>query len=116
VAFAYFFIYLKLINKTLNTQHRFADTKEKPKSDIVIFNNSKEIDVNSTFGEFYSIEICPKCHRLLDEIKARYGTKCCYKCGHTNGDLFYCQTAIVRDRFVDGKFIETVVVKMSNDE
>lgn len=85
------------------------EDKENIKSDLVVFTRS---DIpQSTFSEFYSLDICPKCHRILNHDKARYKSRCCYKCGYTNGGLFSCKKVIVRDRYVDGGYIETVVHK-----
>jgi hypothetical protein len=90
------------------------EQQAKIEKDLVLFTQT---DVQqSTFSEFYSLEICPECHRVLDHEKARYRSKCCYKCGYTNGSLFYCQTVIVRDRYVNGKFIETLVHDTADDD
>jgi hypothetical protein len=88
----------------------FSNSDGKQINDLVLFTEDEPKE-ESTFSEFYSVEICPKCHRLLDHDKARYKSKCCYKCGHTNGMLFNTQTVIVRDRYVNKKFIETLVHK-----
>lgn len=63
-----------------------------------------------TYSDWYVIELCPNCKRVIkDERKARYDDRCCIKCGHKNGYLFTTSTAVVRDVFKDGKFVETVL-------
>lgn len=62
------------------------------------------------FSEYYCVDICPNCKSVLDHDKARYKTRCCYKCGHKNDAvLFDTESVVVRDRYVNGKFIETIV-------
>jgi hypothetical protein len=60
------------------------------------------------WSEYYSLHICPKCRFVLNENKARYYSKCCYICGHSTGSLFDCKRVTVRDKYVNGKFIETI--------
>jgi hypothetical protein len=63
-----------------------------------------------TYGEYYHEHICPKCMRILNHDKARYKSKCCYYCGHSNcSTLFNPEKVIVRDVYVNGYYRETVV-------
>src|SRR5687767_8148213 len=62
-----------------------------------------------TYSEWYTIDICPKCKHLLDDYKARYDSKCCYKCGYRNGSIFTTSRVSVRDVYVEGKVVETVL-------
>lgn len=87
-----------------------AETNEtKENSGIVVFQQTS-FEGNITYSEFYSINICPKCHAVLNERKARYDSRCCYKCGHSNcNTLFDTEKVVVRDVYVNGKFAETLV-------
>jgi len=57
------------------------------------------------YSEYYYQPICPKCNEILNEKKARYETRCCYKCGFSNGFLFTLHNRIVRDKYINGVFI-----------
>jgi len=86
----------------------------KGNSELVLFTPTN-YEGNVTYGEFYSVDICPKCHAVLDDKKARYYSRCCYKCGHTNCDtLFDTEKVTVRDVYVNGKFTETIVHEKEN--
>jgi len=91
-----------------------ADIKQKQFDTRIVLFGEVKID-GVTYSEFYSLDICPKCHRVLNERKARYDTLCCYYCGHTNDSLFDTDVVIVRDRFKDGVFVDTVVEKLLHD-
>jgi hypothetical protein len=64
----------------------------------------------SRWGEYYTVQICPACETVLNEHRARYVSRCCYYCGHTNaGVLFETKRVVVRDLIVNGELIATVV-------
>ena len=88
--------------------------KKKP-HDVVVFQPSN-VEGESTYGEFYAIHICPRCKHKLHERQARYYSRCCYLCGHSNGYLFNTQSVIVRDRFVNGEYVETIVHSVVDDD
>jgi hypothetical protein len=84
------------------------EPKENSARDVVVFKESDSLP--STYSEFYTVPICPKCKHILDATKARYNSKCCYLCGYTNGEyLFDPEYVVVRDRFVDSYYVETMV-------
>lgn len=68
-----------------------------------------------TYSDYYTIACCPNCQVVIhDEDQARYYDRCCKKCGHTNGSLFYVSYETVRDKLVNGKRVDTIVKEKDN--
>jgi ssDNA-binding Zn-finger/Zn-ribbon topoisomerase 1 len=85
---------------------------------VVYSEDKHQIAINDRvkYSEFYSAYICPECKHILDHDKARYRSRCCYKCGYSNGSLFSCASVVLRDKFVNGKFQETIVITENDDD
>jgi hypothetical protein len=70
-----------------------------------------------TYSEYYRIECCPECKRIIKDGKqARYYDRCCTKCGYSNGILFDTQNVTVRDVYKNGKYLETVIISEDDDD
>lgn len=73
--------------------------------------NSLFVKKGISYSGWYTIHRCPKCKEKLNYREARYYSKCCYKCGHSTGYLFDAEHVRVRDKYVDGKLVETEIAK-----
>lgn len=81
---------------------------EKGSTSMVVFTETHSHGVVK-YSEYYSVDICPSCKHILNHDKARYDSRCCYLCGYSDDDhLFDCERLTVRDKYINGKYIETI--------